>query len=294
MDISAVICTYNRCKSLQGTLDSLLHQEMCDNFEYEVIVVDNNSNDNTRDIVTGFIPKFNGKLKYVFESNQGLSNARNRGICEATGEIIIFTDDDCLPEKEWFSKINIVFSKNKSIDLMLGGAIWEDAKRIYTELNPLRGNGLHMAFRKNTLFQLGLFDKYLGAGSIGCSADDTEIMYRAIKNKKNIEIHDDILVVHKHRISSQEQLKFAYRDSKGYVIFWLKYVIRDKDLFALKNIYWYFLRTFICLLQSAKSYSKFNFKLRGLQLVGGIVGIFKGLFIWIFLKPIETICQKSA
>lgn len=119
--ISVVIATYNRCRSLKDTLDSLLNQEYDGSFDYEVIVADNNSNDETKEAVESYKPQFNGRLGYLFEPKQGKSYALNTGIKEAKGEIVAFTDDDCVADKNWLKNIKNIF-KNKDVDI-LGGKV---------------------------------------------------------------------------------------------------------------------------------------------------------------------------
>ncbi len=68
---------------------------------HEVIIVDNNSTDNTRDLVHALIPTSAGRLRYVFEGRQGLSHGRNAGISASRGEIIAFTDDDVRVSSSW-------------------------------------------------------------------------------------------------------------------------------------------------------------------------------------------------
>jgi len=111
MLISIVISTYNRCKILEEMLESLLQLDNSDNYIWEVIVVDNNSSDQTKDVVEHYIKKFNGKLKYTFEPQQGLNYARNRGLKEAQGDIITFTDDDVEVHHDWLENIWVCFSQ---------------------------------------------------------------------------------------------------------------------------------------------------------------------------------------
>lgn len=81
--ISIIISTYNRCESLKDTLDSLLNQEIDGSFDYEVIITDNNSKDKTKEVVESCKEKFNGRLRYLFEPQQGKSYALNRAIKES-------------------------------------------------------------------------------------------------------------------------------------------------------------------------------------------------------------------
>ena len=93
--ISIVIPSYNRSDLLKKILDAVTEQTLSEE-QFEVIVVDNNSSDDTKQVVQSYNEKIKG-LKYVLETKQGACHARNRGIQEATGEYTAFLDDDCLP-----------------------------------------------------------------------------------------------------------------------------------------------------------------------------------------------------
>lgn len=119
--ISVIISTYNRCRLLEQTLRSILEQNLNGDFEYELIVVDNNSTDSTRTIVESYYDRFSGRLRYLFEAKQGKSYGLNKGIKCAKGEAIAFTDDDVLADKDWLNNIVVVFNSH-AIDL-LGGKV---------------------------------------------------------------------------------------------------------------------------------------------------------------------------
>lgn len=120
--VSIVICTYSRAVLLKQTLQSLENLQGIDNAE--VIVIDNNSPDNTAEIVAQCIAHLAGRvlLRYVFEPRQGLSVARNRGITESHGSIIAFLDDDAIPSIEWLSTIRAAFQSNPKA-YAIGGII---------------------------------------------------------------------------------------------------------------------------------------------------------------------------
>ena len=93
--ISAIICTYNREKYITECLEHL--RIACQNKMLEVLVVDNNSTDSSASLIKGYLdchPDFPGR--YILETKQGLSHARNRGIKEAKGDILVFLDDDSM------------------------------------------------------------------------------------------------------------------------------------------------------------------------------------------------------
>src|ERR1051325_7818256 len=121
-EISVVIGTYNRCDVLRGALESLLSQDS-GGIDYEVIIVDNNSTDDTRNMVEGLRDKFgSSNLIYCFERTQGVSHARNRGISMARGRLIAFTDDDIRPAENWIASVREGFDKFPNADC-IGGRV---------------------------------------------------------------------------------------------------------------------------------------------------------------------------
>src|SRR5690242_18447539 len=106
--VSVILSTYNRAAQLGPALDHLLAQGRSAP-SHEVIVVDNNSTDTTRQVVEARVARAGGHLRYVFESKQGLSYARNAGILAARGDIIAFTDDDVRVSPEWVQVVAQAF-----------------------------------------------------------------------------------------------------------------------------------------------------------------------------------------
>lgn len=102
--ISVVIPTYNRAKLLKECLTSLCKQEYKN---FEVVVVDDGSKDQTKEIVDSF--KKNLDIKYIFQENRGPACARNLGIKVASGDIVAFIDDDCIASSQWLKAINEAF-----------------------------------------------------------------------------------------------------------------------------------------------------------------------------------------
>ncbi len=98
MNISVVICTYNRCDSLRRTLQTFC-QINATGLSWELLLLDNNSTDATARVVEEFKDKL--PLRYIFESRQGKSHALNRSIGEAQGGLLLFTDDDVDVDPQW-------------------------------------------------------------------------------------------------------------------------------------------------------------------------------------------------
>jgi len=105
MRITVILCTYNRCKSLGRALSSVAGSILPNALEWEVLVIDNNSSDRTRDVVNDYCENYPGRFRYVFEPAPGKSHALNTGIRESKGEILAFMDDDVTVEPTWLHNL---------------------------------------------------------------------------------------------------------------------------------------------------------------------------------------------
>ena len=99
--ISVGVCTYNRAEFLKGAIQSLCNQTLHPSF-YEIIIVDNNSKDNTHAVADEFCRCY-PNVRYCLETEQGLSHARNRSWREARGEYVAYIDDDCKVPEQWLA-----------------------------------------------------------------------------------------------------------------------------------------------------------------------------------------------
>lgn len=201
MDASIIVCTYNRAESLRDTLRALKAQQPLAGRAWEVIVVDNNSQDHTRQVVEEFRHEW-PLLRYEFESKQGLSHARNFGIAAARGDILLFTDDDVLPEPDWM-EVTLAGLQKYRADACGGyiAPIWEvpppawlterfygflairtersDDYDITASLPP--PFGANMAFRREVIQKLGGFNTSRGRqGNVLAGGEDSELFERII------------------------------------------------------------------------------------------------------------------
>lgn len=113
MNITVILCTYNRWQSLVRALDSVALSHMPESVAWEVLVVDNNSHDRTRDVVADFCVRYPGRFRYLFERQQGKSHALNRGIAEAQGDVLAFLDDDVTVEPMWLQNLTAALLKGR-------------------------------------------------------------------------------------------------------------------------------------------------------------------------------------
>jgi glycosyltransferase involved in cell wall biosynthesis len=185
-------------------LDSLLKQNLTIS-SFEVLLVDNNSTDETGNIVNSYQKEnLNFPLKYILETNQGISYARNRGVKEAKGEIIVFIDDDETVDEDYLSHLKCFFENNPKARICTGPVIpvyeqespkWlskytlravtgaydkgRNQKRIYEKDCP--GTG-HASFRKGTDGSGEEFNPDLGRkGTSLLGAEDKDFFLRILE-----------------------------------------------------------------------------------------------------------------
>lgn len=218
IDISVVVCTYNRSASLARTLESLRSQVVPPGVTWEVIVVDNNSTDATLDVVRRFADAAGPVFRGIREEKQGLSNARNRGVTEARGGYIAFTDDDVLVPPEWVAVLLSTFEiggwdgiggrvrlkAETKMPRWLKKELWgflacldygdeeialSDPKRPFF--------GANMVFRRDVFDRLGLFDPELGRrGKRLVGGEETDLFERMVKSGMRIEYQPKAEVQH--------------------------------------------------------------------------------------------------
>lgn len=109
--VSIIIPTYNRASILRETIINVLQQEFLD---FELIIIDDGSNDHTKEIVRSFEDK---RIKYLFKEKRGVSSARNLGIIVANGEYIAFLDDDDYWPKDYLEKMIKALNSNQDFEV---------------------------------------------------------------------------------------------------------------------------------------------------------------------------------
>ncbi len=121
-DLSIIVPTWNRARQLELLLASLFAQDAAD-VRYDVVVVDNNSGDDTRQVVEAMIAQVPaGQLRYIFEPRQGVSYARNTGVAATTAPIVVFVDDDGVAGRDWVRSMKRAFDEHPEADC-IGGRV---------------------------------------------------------------------------------------------------------------------------------------------------------------------------
>ena len=180
MQLSVVVCTYNRAGYLRRMLQSFYEQQRLESLAFELLLVDNNSTDATATVAKEFAAQ--SGFRYLVEPKQGLSYARNRGLAEAAGEYIAYLDDDVLLSPEWIHRLLSCFEETDA-DVVGGRSLlkfevppptWfgsELGKLVsQVELGDRRMDagdgrrlyGLNVAYRTERLRCVGGFDTTLG------------------------------------------------------------------------------------------------------------------------------------
>ena len=235
IQVSVVIGTYNRAHLLKGTLEALASQAVPSSLKWEIVVVDNNSRDTTAQVATAFSKTIATPVRYVFEPKPGISRARNRGISEARGSIIAFTDDDVLPASDWITQLVAAIHRWNAHGV--GGRIlprWEASPPPWLTGNqylrnrlgimdfesscllalPVKGQpqvwGGNMAFRREVFDSVGGFDPRLGVlGTKLFRDEETDLINRALQLGLTIAYDSGLIVF--HRIGSDRMRKTYFR-----------------------------------------------------------------------------------
>lgn len=105
MDITVILCTYNRCRTLADALTSIASSSVPAPVQWEVLVVDNNSTDQTREVIEDFRRRYPQRFRYLFEPRPGKSHALNSAIPVARGKILAFVDDDVTVQTTWLNNL---------------------------------------------------------------------------------------------------------------------------------------------------------------------------------------------
>lgn len=190
LDISLVICTRDRCSQLERCLRSL--ERIACSVRWELIVVNNGSTDGTEECLRLASLRGTLPLVQVSEKRLGLSCARNRGLSEASGRLVAFTDDDCYPAPDFLDQVVACFDEHE-IQYLGGRAllfdendarvcIQEQTEREFVEprsfVLPRLIRGMNFAVERRALLRVGGFDERLGAGTRFYSAEDTDAIAR--------------------------------------------------------------------------------------------------------------------
>ena len=250
--VTAVICTFNRENYLSKAIQSLVQQSMPKEY-YEIIVVDNNSTDRTREVAASFESEPN--FRYLFEPVQGLCQARNTGCKHARGEFVAYLDDDAVAVPGWVQAVAESFEKADRSVGCVGGAIdilWEIPRPdwIPDELNCYYGdlfydkdwkylNGIdeyvgggNSAYPVNLLLSMGGFDTRMGHKGKKIRYSEESILHRQLIQKGHALLYNaDMRILHH---AGEEKVNYTWLKRR---IFWQGYSTVQLELrMGRKNV----------------------------------------------------------
>jgi len=225
-ECSIIIASYNEADNLVKCLDSIKNIDFPDE-NYEIIVVDNNSTDNTAEIVAQY-----SQVIYLKEDTRGASFARNKGIREAKGNILVFLDADTLVTRNWLSRLMdpfkdpstgavggaiLPYSKNNMISEYLGISLFCRYPR-YGKIKKIKGYpSCNLAVRKelgSDGFDTSVFSTY---------GEDKDLCYRILEEGHNVIFDPAAAIYHMHPDSLSALLRLFIKSSEGRARFSEKY-----------------------------------------------------------------------
>lgn len=231
--ISLAICTRDRTDDLAACLASIARLDLT---PLEVLVIDNApATDATRRLVEESYPGF----RYVRENQPGLDHARNRAVTLARGNIIAFTDDDAVVDRDWLGALARAFAADPALGLVTGlaeplelesraqiqferyGGFGRGCRRLYSLTRPGHmpwtlvgagqlGAGVNMAVRREVFARIGLFDPALDVGTPTLGGGDHDLFYRVLRAGYLCAYEPAAVVRHRHRRAMHELRRLLY------------------------------------------------------------------------------------
>ncbi|MBI2470712.1 MAG: glycosyltransferase [Planctomycetes bacterium] len=199
MNVSIIVPAYNAQKTINQCIEALLTQNY-PRGDYEVFVIDDGSTDGTANVVKTY------PVKYIYQKNHGPATARNVGVNEAQGEIILFTDSDCVPSNNWIEEMVKPFedkevvavkgaykTKQKSMMSRFAQLEFEERFEMLKKAKSIDMVDTYSAgYRKDIFLQMGGFDPYFPVAN----NEDTELSYRMSKLGYKMVFNPDAIVYH--------------------------------------------------------------------------------------------------
>ncbi|MBI3378245.1 MAG: glycosyltransferase [Nitrospirae bacterium] len=196
---SVIIPAYNADGTIGKCLESLMNQSVPKE-AYEIIVLDDGSTDSTAEKAKKF------SVRYFFQTNQGPATARNAGAKEAKGEIILFTDSDCIPGKNWIEKMAVPFNnpevmavkgayktEQKTLTARFAQIEFEERFNMLKKTESIDMVDTYSAgYRKSVFISLGGFDPSFPVAN----NEDTELSYKMSRSGYKMVFNPDAIVYH--------------------------------------------------------------------------------------------------
>ncbi|WP_369130478.1 glycosyltransferase family 2 protein [Modestobacter roseus] len=242
--VTVVVCTRDRAAVLAGCLErlrALTHPNL------EILVVDNAPTDDSTRAVVAAARERDDRVRHVVEPRPGLSAARNRGLAEARGAVLAYTDDDVAVDPDWVQGVLRGFGRGPAVACVTGlvctaavdtpaeeyfdarTALWStrctpelfdlaEHRRddpLYPYAPGLFGTGANLSFDRQVLLDLGGFDEALGAGTLTRGGEDLDVFVRVLRAGHGIAYEPAAVVWHHHRADDAALLRQLYGYGTG-------------------------------------------------------------------------------
>jgi glycosyltransferase involved in cell wall biosynthesis len=242
--VAVVICTRNRPDKIGQAVTSVLANA---HPNFDVTIVDQSTDDATEKVIRP-LAEGDGRLRYFHVDEAGLSRAYNKGVRLTSGEIIAFTDDDCIVPADWLTTITTAFAADPEGDLLYGRVVplaGEEQLGLTPYLDiaePERlsrkdgfkvfGMGANFAARRRLFETIGGFDEVLGGGGPLRSSQDFDLAYRAYRAGRVILLRPEVWLEHDGRREAVDWPALLRNYGVGDGAFYSKHV-RCRDPYAL-------------------------------------------------------------
>ena len=254
--VSLVVCTHDRPGDLRLCLDSIAELRSTPS---EVIVVDNcPSDDATRELCHEY------PVRYAREATPGLARARNRGVVEAGGEVVAFTDDDCVVDPRWLDDLGDAFDDPLVMALtgyagpleletpsqylfeVHGGfqrfperQLFDGASRSPVSIAAAAGPGANCLFRRRVFEEVGLFAEDLGPGTPALNGEEKYAFYRIAQAGYRIVFDPARIVWHRHRANPELLRRTLFGYTTGEFAYTTRCLLENGELSTLAIWRWW-------------------------------------------------------
>jgi glycosyltransferase involved in cell wall biosynthesis len=240
MRTSVIIPTYNRADLVDRLLSSFTRQTH-PVLEYEIILVDDGSTDHTEAIASKWRTVLPNLRYFRLEKNKGQSAAHNKGLHESSGEYLLFTDDDCIPDPNWIAVMSAALTEHP----VIAGAVHTDSTK-YTVISEnisqfhpfqygMKARRVEYIAGANMGFRREVFDK-AGCFQVNNPIPDMELIMRVQQSGFPIWFQPESIVLHDPRKGNLVNLlRLAARYSSQTIIIRNQYAELLATPFILRN-----------------------------------------------------------
>jgi len=259
--VSIIVPAYNEEKTLCMCLDSLMSLNFSKH-DFEVVVVDNNSTDGTKNIITSY------PVKYIFEGKRSRGAARNKGVKESQGELLAFIDADCVADKDWLLNITKGFT-SKEIGGCGGKVLAYEPRSLIEKYIDYRGMysqeecitnkktllpriiTANAAYPRRIVEEVGLFDSRFA------SQEDIDLAWRVFLKGYKLAYIPEAMVYHRHRKTLVDAVRQCFERGQFSIYLQQKYINLGKmPFFICYNSNNFFLEQFKALISFPRAMFK--------------------------------------